>query len=58
MLLISLFPIYVAWKKSEQYEQLDWKTGKIKINKVEIVFGILYFAICIIEIYLAISLMG
>lgn len=38
ILLISLFPIYIAWKKSEKYEQLDWKTGKVKINKTEIIF--------------------
>lgn len=57
ILLLSLFPIYIAWKKSEQYEQLDWKTGKVKVNKAEIIFGILYFTICIVEICLAISLM-
>ena len=57
LLLLSLFPIYIAWKKSEKYDQLDWKTSKIKINKAEIIFGILYFTICILEIYLAISLM-
>lgn len=56
VLLLSLFPIYIVWKKSEKYKQLDWKTLKFKINKAEIVFGILYFTICIIEIYLAISL--
>ena len=55
MLLLSLFPIYIAWKKSEKYDQLDWKTGKIKINKAEIIFGILYFTICIVEICLAIN---
>ena len=57
ILLLSLFPIYIAWKKSEKYRQLDWKTGEFKINKTEIVFGILYFTVCIIEIFLAISLM-
>ena len=57
ILLLSLFPIYIAWKKSEKYKQFDWKTGKLKVNKAEIVFGILYFTVCIIEICLAISLM-
>ena len=57
VLLLSLFPIYIAWKKSEKCEQLDWKTGKLKVNKAEIVFGVLYFTVCIIEICLAISLM-
>lgn len=57
ILLLSLFPIYIAWKKSEKYEQLDCKTSKFKINKAEIVFGILYFTVCIVEICLAISLM-
>lgn len=57
ILLLSLFLIYIAWKKSEKYKQLDWKTLKFKVNKAEIIFGILYFAICIIEMYLAISLM-
>ena len=57
ILLLSSFPIFIAWKKSEKYKQLDWKTGKFKINKAEIVFGILYFTVCIIEICLAISLM-
>lgn len=57
ILLLSLFPIYIAWKKSEKYDKLDWKTGKVKVNKAEIIFGILYFTVCIIEICLAISLM-
>lgn len=57
ILLLSLFPICIAWKKSEKYRQLDWKTSKVKINKAEIIFGILYFTICIVEICLAISLM-
>lgn len=57
ILLLSLFPIYIAWKKSENYKQLDWKTNKFKVNKAEIVFGILYFSICIVEISLAISLL-
>lgn len=57
ILLLSLFPIYIAWKKSEKYKQLDWKTLKFKANKIEIIFGILYFTICIVEICLAISLL-
>ena len=57
ILLLSLFPIYIAWKKAEKYKQLNWKTNKFKVNKAEIIFGILYFTICIIEISLAISLL-
>lgn len=56
ILLLSLFPIFTAWKKSEKYGQLNWKTDKVKVNKAEIIFGILYFTICIVEICLAISL--
>lgn len=56
LLLLSLFPIYITWKKSEKYDRLDWKTGKFKVNKAGIVFGILYFTVCIIEICLAVSL--
>lgn len=57
ILLLSLFPIFIAWKKSEKYDHLDWKTGKFKVSKATIVFGILYFSICITEISLAISLL-